>query len=140
MRRRTPEAKDRTSILVVDDEAAVCNLAGACIRHALGERYEVAYARNGRKALEAVRRARPDLILLDILMPVMDGFEVCRQLKSSQDTADIPIVFLTALGEEKDVEEGLALGGDAYVIKPFNAATLAAQISELLTPPGEQAH
>lgn len=125
-------------ILVVDDEAAICSLAGACIRHALGEHYEVSYARNGEKALEAVARERPDLILLDIMMPVLDGFETCRRLKASPDTADIPIIFLTALGEEKDIEQGLALGGDAYVVKPFNAVTLAAQIAELLPPQERQ--
>lgn len=119
-------------ILVVDDEAAVCNLAGACIRHSLGEHYQVTYARNGKKALEAVRRERPDLVLLDVMMPVMDGFEVCRELRSSPDTEDIPILFLTGLGDEGHIEKGLELGGDGYVVKPFNAVTLAAQISELL--------
>jgi putative two-component system response regulator len=126
-------------ILVVDDEAAVCHLAGACIRHGLGEDYQVSYARNGKKALAAVQKDRPDLILLDILMPVVDGFEVCRQLKGSDATKDIPVVFLTALGKEDDIERGLALGGDGYVVKPFNAVTLAAQISELLAPDREQA-
>jgi len=136
MRRQEPGGAGR-KILVVDDDAAVCSLAGACIRHALGEDYQVSYARNGKKALEAVERDRPDLVLLDILMPVMNGFEVCRQLRASPATKHIPIVFLTALGEEKDVEQGLALGGDGYVVKPFNAVTLAAQISELLAPRGE---
>jgi len=137
MREKKARPAGGPKILVVDDEAAVCNLAGACIRHALGAHYRVSYARNGKKALEAVQRERPDLVLLDILMPVMDGFEVCRRLKSSSETEGIPILFLTALGEEKDIEKGLALGGDGYVIKPFNAVTLAAQISELLGPPGE---
>ena len=137
MRQKKPSVPG-PKILVVDDDAAICSLAGACIRHALGEHYQVSYARNGKKALEAVKKDRPDLVLLDILMPVMDGFEVCRRLKSSPDTRDIPIVFLTALGEEKDIERGLALGGDSYVIKPFNSVTLAAQISDLLSPPGDQ--
>jgi len=126
------QAEKGPKILVVDDEAAVCNLAGACIRHSLGEHYQVAYARNGKKALEAVRRDRPDLILLDVLMPVMDGFAVCRELKSSPETEGIPILFLTGLGDEDHIEKGLELGGDGYVVKPFNAVTLAAQISELL--------
>ena len=124
-------------ILVVDDDAAVCNLAGACIRHALGEDFQVRYARNGKNALAAVHREPPDLVLLDILMPVMDGFEVCRQLKSSPATQHIPILFLTALDKEEHIEQGLALGGDGYVVKPFNAVTLAAQISELLADLGK---
>ena len=134
----TEQEQRGRKILVVDDDAAICNLAGACIRHVLGESYRVSYARNGKKALEAVQREHPDLVLLDILMPVVDGFEVCRQLKSSPETESIPILFLTGLGEEANIEKGLALGGDGYVVKPFNAVTLAAQITELLVPPDEQ--
>lgn len=122
-------------ILVVDDDATVCSLAAACIRHALGEEYQISYAHNGQQALEAVRRERPDLVLLDILMPVMDGLEACRQLRSSPHTRDVPIIFLTGLGEEGDIDKGLALGANGYVVKPFSAATLAAQISELLVSP-----
>jgi CheY-like chemotaxis protein len=121
-------------ILVVDDEQAVRSLCIACIEHALGASYAVSEAANGDEAMAAVAADRPDLILLDILLPGVDGFEVCRRLKGSPETKDIPIVFLTALGEEKDVETGLALGGDGYIIKPFNAVTLAAQIAEILTP------
>ena len=127
------------SILVVDDEEAVVGLCRACIEHALGEEYQVLEARDGAEALAKAERERPDLILLDIMMPGMDGFEVCRRLKASPNTKDIPVVFLTALGEDKDVEHGLALGGEGYVIKPFSAVTLAAQITELLTPTGDQA-
>ena len=126
-------------ILVVDDEEAIRSLAGACIRHALGQEYGVLEARDGDDAIAAAERELPDLILLDIMMPGTDGFEVCRRLKASPTTKDIPIVFLTALGAEKDVEQGLALGGDGYVIKPFNAVTLAAQITELLAPAGDDA-
>jgi len=127
------EARTR-KILVVDDEEAVRSLCIACIQHGLGDDYEVFEAADGDEAFAAVETDRPDLILLDILMPEVDGFEVCRRLKESPETRDIPIVFLTALGEEKDVQRGLALGGDGYIVKPFNAVTLAAQISEILTP------
>jgi len=124
-------------ILVVDDEEATRVLAAACIRHVLGEEYQVLQAANGREGVAVAERERPDLILLDIMMPDVDGFEVCRQLKASAATKHIPVVFLTALGQEKDVEQGLALGGAGYVIKPFNPVTLAAQISCLLAP-GDQ--
>ncbi|MCJ7822466.1 MAG: response regulator [Armatimonadetes bacterium] len=120
-------------ILVVDDEAAVRETCIACIRHGLGEEWQVVEAADGREAIAKAEQERPNLILLDIMMPEVDGFEVCRKLKSSPKTGGIPVVFLTALGEEKDVERGLALGGDGYVVKPFNPVTLAAQISELLT-------
>lgn len=124
--------KPARKILVVDDEASVRELAGACIRHALGEGYEVLYATNAAEALEAAVQHHPDLVLLDIVMPEVDGFEVCRQLKAAPATGDIPIVFLTAKGEDASVDVGLALGAESYVIKPFSAITLAAQISEIL--------
>ncbi len=139
MGRASGGSEVRKKILVVDDEESVRELCGACIRHALGRGYEVVEAADGEEAIAAVEAERPDLILLDIMMPEVDGFEVCRRLKGSPETRDIPIVFLTALGEEKHVERGLALGGDGYVVKPFSAVTLAAQISELLTPSGDEA-
>jgi len=126
-------------ILVVDDEESVRDLCIACIHHGLGDAYEVLEAADGNEALAAVEVEHPDLILLDIMMPEMDGLEVCRRLKGSTETQDIPVVFLTALGKEKDVQKGLSLGGDGYVVKPFNAVTLAAQISELLTPSSDEA-
>jgi len=129
----------RKKILVVDDEESVRDLCTACIQHALGQGYDVVEASNGGEAIAAAEAEQPDLILLDIMMPEVDGFEVCQRLKASPQTRGIPIVFLTALGEEKDVEQGLALGGDGYVIKPFNAVTLAAQISELLTERSDEA-
>ncbi len=128
----------RKKILVVDDEEPVRGLCIACIQHALGQEYDVVEAANGVAAIAAAQAERPDLILLDIMMPDMDGFEVCRRLKASPETKGIPVVFLTALGEEKNVEQGLALGGDGYVVKPFNAVTLAAQISELLTEDSDE--
>jgi CheY-like chemotaxis protein len=128
------DAPSTWRILVVDDEESVRDLCRACIEHALGPQHRVLEAADGDEAIDIVQREPVDLVLLDILMPNVDGFEVCRRLKGAEDTRDIPIVFLTALGEEKHVEQGLALGGDGYVVKPFNSVTLAAQISELLSP------
>jgi CheY-like chemotaxis protein len=129
----------KRKILVVDDERPVRELCIACIRHGLGSQFEVIEAADGKEALATAEVEQPDLILLDIMMPEMDGFEACRRLKQSAGTRDIPIVFLTALGEDENVEKGLALGGESYVVKPFNAVTLAAQISELLTPHTDEA-
>lgn len=128
----------KRKILVVDDEASVRQLCIACVRHALGPDYEVVEAAGGEEAIALVEAEKPDLVLLDVKMPEVDGFEVCQRIKSSTETKDVPVVFLTALGEESYVEKGLALGGDGYVVKPFNAVTLAAQISELLTPTGDR--
>jgi CheY-like chemotaxis protein len=129
----------RYRILVVDDEEAVCRLCRECIRHGLGGEHEVLQASDGAAAVAIAEKESPDLILLDIMMPGMDGFEACKRLKSSETTRNIPVVFLTALGEDKDVERGLKLGGDGYVVKPFNAVTLAAQITELLGQKGKTA-
>ncbi len=107
-------------------------MARECIRLALGEGYRVIEAGEGKEAIEVAERERPDLILLDIMMPAMDGFEVCRCLKAAPATSQIPILFLTARGEEEAVDQGLALGGDGYMVKPFNAVSLAAQVSDLL--------
>ncbi len=126
-------------ILVVDDEVAVRELCSACIIFGLGDDWQVVQAADGREAIAKAEQEQPDLILLDIMMPEVDGFEVCKKLKASPKTGAIPVVFLTALGAEKDVERGLALGGDGYVVKPFNAVTLVAQISELLTASSEDA-
>ncbi len=127
----------RWRILIVDDEESVRSLAKACIHHGLGPHHEPLEAAGGEEAIAIAEREHPDLVLLDIRMPGLDGFEVCRRLKSSPHTRDIPVLFLTALGRDQDVAQGLDRGGEAYVVKPFNAVTLAAQISELLAPPDE---
>jgi len=121
-------------ILVVDDDEAIRQLARACVQHALGEEYAVLEAASGEEGVETAQRERPDLILLDVMMPGINGFEVCRRLKDSEATRDIPIIFLTVRGETKDIERALAMGAEGYMLKPFNAVTLAAQIADLLTP------
>jgi DNA-binding response OmpR family regulator len=140
MKKGTPGPAEGWRILVVDDDEAILRLAEASIKHALGKEHRVALVLNGEEAITEARRERPDLVLLDIMLPGLDGFEVCRQLRDDPSTKGIPIIFLTARGEQDYIERGLALGGDGYVIKPFDAATLAAQIAELLTPEEKQAH
>jgi class 3 adenylate cyclase len=117
-------------ILVVDDTPAnIQALAGT-----LKERgYQISVATNGRQALDVVARVRPDLILLDVMMPEMDGFETCRQLKASQVTRDIPVIFLTARTETADIVKGFELGAVDYVAKPFNAHELLARVNTHLT-------
>lgn len=92
----------------------------------------VSIAKNGRQALKTVNVNKPDLILLDISMPDMDGFEVCQELKSSPETSDIPIIFLTALSETEDIMRGFALGAVDYITKPFNLAEVQARINNHL--------
>jgi len=131
-----PVGPPRWTVLVVDDEEEVRRVARECIRLALGEEYRVMEAKGGAEAVDMAQKERPDLILLDILMPEVDGFEVCRRLKATPATSHIPILFLTARGEQEAVEIGLGLGGDGYMVKPFNAVSLAAQVSELVTCAG----
>ena len=94
--------------------------------------YETLVAFSGEEAMEAVARHRPDLILLDIMLPVVDGFEVCQRVREKPDWKDIRIVLVTALDREANVAKGLALGADAYVTKPFANAELIAKVKELL--------
>jgi DNA-binding response OmpR family regulator len=116
-------------VLVIDDEAPIrllcrVNLEAAGI--------EVSEAEDGKSGLEAARAERPDVILLDVMMPGMDGWQVFEQLLQDESTSKIPIVFLTARAELRDQARGLELGGVDYVTKPFNPLNLAPLIEDLL--------
>ncbi|CAN5404350.1 hybrid sensor histidine kinase/response regulator [soil metagenome] len=116
-------------ILVVDDNPL--NVEPLCdLLEAMG--YRVAEAYNGAAALQAVQENPPDLILLDIMMPGMNGFEVCRRLKGDPHSAKIPVVFVTALAETEDKVAGIDAGGDDFLTKPFNRPLLLARIRSLL--------
>jgi DNA-binding response OmpR family regulator len=115
-----------TRILVVDDEPAVTNLIAYNLRKS---HFEVLTAANGRQALEQARGAQPDLILLDLMIPEIDGLDVCRELRK---TSDIPIIMVTARGEETDRVIGLELGADDYLCKPFSMRELLARVKAVL--------
>lgn len=120
----------RHNILVVDDIAENIDV----VKGVLGKEYKLRAATNGHKALKIARSDNPpDLILLDIMMPEIDGLEVCRQLKADEQTRDIPIIFLSALGEDKDVVTGLGLGAVDYVSKPVNPLILKARVATHLS-------
>ncbi len=128
-----------TSILLVEDERDLLEL----LKYNLDrEGYAVRTAETGEEALKQVRSDPPDLILLDLMLPAMDGLEVCRSLKSRDATADVPVIMLTAKGEESDIVRGLELGADDYVTKPFSPRVLMARIqavlrrAEAMTVPG----
>lgn len=116
------------SVLVVDDTETNIDI----MVEALGEDYEVRVALDGETALEHVSEEKPDLILLDIMMPGMDGYEVCERLKKNPETHDIPIIFLTAKSEEQDEARGLALGAVDYVTKPFSPGLVKARVNNQL--------
>ena len=116
-------------ILVVDDEDDLLEL----VRYNLAkEGFEVACVSSGEEALKAARKDPPDLIVLDLMLPAVDGLEVCRRLKADARTRDVPIVMLTAKSEEADMIAGLDRGADDYIGKPFSPRVLTARIKALL--------
>jgi len=119
----------RKKVLVVDDEADIVEFVEYNL---LREQFEILKAYDGPSALKQAREHQPDLILLDLMIPGIDGLEVCRQLKASSETAWIPIIMLTAKGEEVDVVTGLEIGADDYVAKPFRMRLLLARIRAVL--------
>jgi two-component system phosphate regulon response regulator PhoB len=117
------------TILVIEDEEDILEL----IRYNLErEGYRVVCAESGEKGLEIARRQRPDLLLLDLMLPGLDGLEVCKRLKTDSSIATLPIVMVTARGEEADVVTGLELGAEDYVTKPFSPRVLVARVRAVL--------
>jgi putative two-component system response regulator len=119
------ERWQRGRILVADDVALNIKLLGNMLKDA---GYDVAFARNGSEVLQRVQESAFDLILLDIMMPGLTGFDVCKRLKSDQSTEKIPVIFLSAKSDELDVVQGFDVGGVDYVTKPFNQAELMARV------------
>ena len=122
--------KPTDSILLVDDQPANLQLLSQTLE-SLGSK--LLFAKNGESALAIAQKARPDLILLDIMMPGIDGFEVCRRLKANPDTRKIPVIFLSALDETGDKVRGLQLGAVDYVAKPFQPEEVIARVNTHLT-------
>ncbi len=118
-----------SSILVVDDEPSIVELIDFNLQKT---GYQVLKAENGHEALQLVRNNKPDLIILDLMIPGIDGIEVCRRLKGQQETAAIPIIMLTAKNEEVDKIVGLELGADDYMTKPFSPRELMARVKAVL--------
>ena len=119
----------RPLILIVDDNATNIDL----LVRTLKTDYNLGIAKNGSKALEYAGKYHPDLVLLDIMMPEMDGYEVCNRLKADQETQSIPIIFITAMGEPLNKTRGFELGAVDYITKPFHAAEIKARIKTHLS-------
>lgn len=112
----------RARILVVDDDEALAEMIGIVLRN---DDYEVSFAADGTSAVPAFRSSHPDLVLLDLMLPGIDGLEVCRQIRAE---SDVPIIMLTAKSDTEDVVRGLESGADDYVPKPFKPAELVARV------------
>jgi len=114
-----------TTILIVDDNKKNLQVLGSVLHE---NQYRVAMAKDGPSALRLVKKKNPDLIILDIMMPDMDGFEVCERLKEDPETKEIPIIFLTAKTELEDIVKGFTLGGVDYITKPFKREELLVRV------------
>ncbi len=117
-------------IMIVEDNPTTTKLLMFMLER---EKYEVISCENGRRALEIVEEAMPDLILMDMMMPEMDGIEATKRIKEIQKTSNIPVIILSALGQEIEVMKGLQAGADGYVVKPFDSQALLRLITEKLS-------
>ena len=116
-------------ILIVDDEPSVI----VSVQFLMEQNgYDVMLAFSGEEAMEIINEKKVDLILLDIMLPVIDGFEVCQRVRENPDWYKIKIILLTALDSDANVEKGLALGADAYITKPFSNIEIVDKVKELL--------
>lgn len=116
-------------ILIVDDEPNIVLALELLMKR---EGYEIRSVDDGEKAVEAAGEFRPDLILLDVMMPRMDGYEVCQRIRADPSLKDVFIVMLTAKGREVEREKGLALGADIYITKPFSTRDVVRRVKEAL--------
>lgn len=116
------------TVLVVDDEPHIVRQLAFVLGHA---GFEVTTAANGVEAMEAVRMRQPAIVLLDVMMPHKNGYEVCKEIKSDPALRDIHVVLLTAKGQQEDRDRGMAAGADEYVIKPFSPAEVVGRLKEL---------
>jgi CheY-like chemotaxis protein len=121
------ERMSKKKILVVDDSKTALFMVLTILRK---ERYELVTAGDGQQALDAARTERPDLILMDVVMPNKTGFEACRELKQRDDTKGIPVILVTTRGEGENVEAGFESGCNDYVTKPINALELLTKVRD----------
>jgi CheY-like chemotaxis protein len=117
-------------ILLAEDDTSIQAIALMSLARVGG--HNVTVVNNGSEALEAAKTGTFDLILLDVMMPVMDGFEACAKLKADDKTRDIPVIFLTAKAQGYEVQKGMNAGAVGYILKPFDPMTISKQIEEVL--------
>jgi len=121
-------------ILIAEDERDIRELIAFTLRFA---QFDVEVARNGAEAVEKAPQVNPDLILMDVRMPLMTGYEACEALKQNPQTKDIPVIFLSAKGQESEIQEGLEVGAAEYILNPFAPDELTAQVKQILKKIGK---
>ncbi|MCX5789616.1 MAG: response regulator [Elusimicrobia bacterium] len=120
---------EKKTVMIVDDEPMIRRLLGRLLGD---DGYRVVAAGNGKEALEAMQADLPNLVIMDLLMPVMGGLDACRELRHSDVTRHLPVIMLTGLDSSSDEIRGLGIGADDYVSKPFNGAEVKARVNGLL--------
>ncbi len=126
-----PPETEKPLVLIVDDEPSIRETVGFILEM---EGFRVATAEDGEQGLEAIRRLRPPVVLLDAMMPKRDGYDVCRTVKDDPGLAAVRVVMLTAMGQQRDRERGLAAGADHFVTKPFDETELLALLRRFTAP------
>ena len=116
-------------VILAEDDPDIQLVARLSLKRA---GFNVRVVGNGQEALDAIREQKPDVILLDWMMPELDGPETCRQLKADPETSSIPVIFLTAKSQEAEIQRGLSLGAAGYVTKPFDALTLGQHVKDIV--------
>ena len=121
-------------ILIAEEERDIRDLIAFTLRFA---GYEVFAATNGEEAVEMAPKVNPDLVLMDVRMPRMPGYEACRVIKTDPDLKDIPVVFLSAKGQESEIQQGLEAGAEEYLLKPFAPDQLTKRVKDILAKFGK---
>lgn len=120
---------NKVKVLIVDDELELVEMLSLRLE---ANKYQVISASDGQEGLDKTRTEKPDLIILDLMLPKIDGYKVCRMLKFDEKYKAIPIILFTARAQESDISLGIEVGADAYITKPFEPDILLAKVSELL--------
>ncbi len=124
-----------TKILIAEDERDIRDLIAFSLRYG---GFEVVEASNGQEAVERALAEKPELILMDVRMPKMTGYEACRQLKSMDEMKHIPVIFLSAKGQETEIQQGLDAGAEEYILKPFAPDELSSKVREVVERAGKR--
>lgn len=124
-----PNLPPRPLVLIVEDEPDIMELVEVTLEI---DQYRILKAVDGEAGLNLATQARPDLILLDIMLPKIDGYEICRRIKSDAKTSMIPVIMLSAFGQKHEIEEGYKVKADDYIVKPFEPSKLRLRIKKIL--------
>ena len=130
MKKKEPVEPEQSLVLIVDDNPNDLQIIGNILK---AVNYKIAVFTSAKEALEFIRKKQPDIIILDIMMPEIDGYELCRQIKLMEESRDIPVIFISALRETVDIVKGFEIGGLDYVTKPFRKEEVISRVNAHMT-------